>query len=86
MITPDMIPDEVVEAAAWAMCDDINGEGAWDETPFRHRPMWRSAARASIIAVINAWPGVCSARDDFIAMADEGPWLILPLPQEASDD
>lgn len=58
MIDPDQIPDEVVEATAWAMCDDINGEGCWDETPFRHRPMWRSAARAAIAAALNAWPSL----------------------------
>ena len=43
----------------------------------------RGLMREAIADALNAWPGACSARDDFIAMADEGPWLILPLPQEA---
>jgi hypothetical protein len=80
MINPAQIPDEVVEATAWAMCDDINGEGCWDETPFRHRPMWRSAARAAIAAAINAWPGV---QESGMTM---GPYkshiYVLPLTQE----
>ena len=83
MIRADMIPDEVVEATAWAMCDDINGEGAWDETPFRHRPMWRSAARASIAAALNAWPGMGVRPHTVTTFAS---CIILPLPQDASDD
>ena len=79
MLKAEQIPDDVVEATAWAMCDDINGEGAWDETPFRHRPMWRSAARASIAAAINAWPNIERAK-----WSDRT--FIIPLPQEARDD
>jgi hypothetical protein len=80
MIKPKQIPDEVVEATAWAMCDDINGEGCWDETPFRHRPMWRSAARAAIAAALDAWP------DAFITKYSEGaPAFNLPLTQENSN-
>lgn len=80
MIKPEQIPDEVVEATAWAMCDDINGEGAWDETPFRHRPMWRSAACAAIAAALDAWPWVG------ISPHVDGGWrIVLPLPVKASD-
>ena len=78
MLKAEQILDEVVEATAWAMCDDINGEGAWDETPFRYRPMWRSAARASIAAAINAWPGARLKLD--------GRYALLPLPQEPRDE
>ena len=84
MLKAEQIPDEVVEATAWAMCDDINGEGAWDETPFRHRPMWRSAARASIAAAINAWPGMWVEQLYPLPVDTQG--IILPLPQEARDE
>ncbi len=78
MIDPKMIPDEVLESTAWAMCDDINGEGAWDETPFRHRPMWRSAAIAAIAAALNAWPGV-----DVAHFLPRGRFIMLPAPYES---
>lgn len=88
MLKPEQIPDGVVEATAWAMCDDINGECAWDETPFRHRPMWRSAARAAIAAAINAWP-----RSELVfrlphrhAVSYSNPAIILPLPKEPEHD
>jgi hypothetical protein len=82
MIDPKMIPDEVLESTAWAMCDDINGEGAWDETPFRHRPMWRSAARAAIAAALNAWPGG-QVRLSMFTPQEE---IILPVPQDKVND
>jgi hypothetical protein len=75
MIRADQIPDEVVEAAAWAACDDINGEGAWDEMPFRHKPMWRSAARASIAAALNAWPAL-----EICYFLPQGRTITLPFP------
>jgi len=80
VIKPEQILDEVIETTAWAMCDDINGEGCWDETPFRHRPMWRSAARAAIAAALNAWPGAYERTDDWCTPPDHN--LILPLTQE----
>lgn len=80
------ITREVVEAAAWAMCDEINGEGAWDETPFRYRPMWRSAARAAIAAALNAWPKSYSLTENDSAEIRNVAVIILPLPQENSDE
>jgi hypothetical protein len=84
MIDPKQIPDEVVKATARAMCDDINGEGCWDETPFRHRPMWRSAARAAIAAALNAWPG--AALSQRIRPTIGSRRITLPLPQEKQND
>jgi len=83
VIKPEQILDEVIETTAWAMCDDINGEGCWDETPFRHRPMWRSAARAAIAAALNAWPG---AFPHTFRGPLEGYGYILPLTHENNDD
>jgi hypothetical protein len=84
MIRAEDIPDDVVEAAAWAACDDINGEGAWDETPFRHRPMWRSAARACIAAALNAWPGM--RKPMRVTGLQSESWLELPLPQKETSE
>ena len=49
MITPDMIPDEVVAAAreAWLL-SDVNPKEDW---------------RAAIAAALNAWPDVIAVRD-----------------------
>lgn len=80
MIRAEQIPDEVVEAAARAVCEAENG-------PCKCLPdecgciYWLAHARASIVAALNAWPGM------------EGAWyegntataIILPLPQENRD-
>jgi hypothetical protein len=60
MIKPDMIPDEVVEAA------------------LKKRGLMREA----IADALNAWPGMTYERLRFTG--DIG--LILPLPQEVSDE
>lgn len=40
-----------------------------------------------IVAAINAWPGMSEKhRDDHVMLLNDTPALILPLPQEASDD
>lgn len=83
MIKPEQIPNEVVEATAWAMCDDINGEGAWDETPFRHRPMWRSAACAAIAAALDAWPGAVW-RESGVNGKIVSSRLVLPLTENTN--
>jgi len=67
MIRADMIPDEVVEAAAYQ---------------YRNFPPLKThneAMRASIAAALSAWPG--AGVEGYTT-----PHLILPLPQEASDD
>ncbi len=72
MIRAEQIPDEVVEAAAKAI-----GE----ETYVSNRQTLKDAARAAIAAAINAWPGA-----EVAAWYHADKTLILPLPQEASDD
>lgn len=74
MIKPDQIPDEVVQTAreAW-LRSDVNAIEDW---------------RVAIAAALNAWPG-----SEFVyrqphrrAVSYSKPAIILPLPQEASDD
>ena len=71
MIKPDMIPNEVVEAAAMAMwrTDDPT---AWE----------KMMAATAIFAALDAWPGMVT---NYSWDASHGR-LILPLPQEARDE
>lgn len=59
MITPDMIPDEVVEAAAEAIYKRrLHGMIVDFATLFdRTKEVYRSEARAAIAAALCAWPG-----------------------------
>lgn len=71
MITPEMIPDEVVEAAArtYAYYECYT----WGSSGLRHDGL-RESARAAIAAALNAWPGAKPKLD--------GRYFLLPLPQE----
>ena len=71
MIRPDMIPDEVVEAAL----------KAWEEDDQSFRPNAKTIA-----AAINAWPGSYSLAENDSAVIRDVAAIILPLPQEASDE
>lgn len=80
MTTAKQIPDEVVEAAARGLarynCDQ------WDSDPERFWPHFADQARAAIAAALNAWPGAWDER----LQHHIGNHLILPLPQQASDE
>jgi hypothetical protein len=78
LIKPDMIPDEVVEAAAKAIAEDAKLN--WDDVPYAHNVM-RGEARAAIAAAFNSWPGA-----EVVAWYWADKTLILPLPAEASDE
>lgn len=82
MINPDMIPPEVMEAAARAVYETwcaVNGVTEtslpWSEIDDEEREACFAEARAAIAAALAAWP-------DSILMPAE---LILPLPQETRD-
>lgn len=78
MIRADQIPDEVVEAAAQAAWK-LKDQRLW-EILKATQPDWKDKARETIAAIINAWPGM-DCRPTF------GPSrIILPLPQEVSDE
>ena len=70
MIRADMIPPEVVEAAIDAM-SDCGSE-----------VIGSRMARASIAAALNAWPGMEKAWYE----GNTPTAIILPLPQEVSDE
>ena len=79
MIRADMIPDEVVEAAAKAAYENQRTR-KWDRCGYVGQQQLRRDARAAIAAALNAWPEM-SARPTF------GPSrIILPLPLEVSDE
>lgn len=75
MLKPEQIPDVVIVAA----CEEYGGGHLVD---MKH----------AIAAAINAWPGVFSAirtEEGGVEWDNEGnapECLVLPLPQEASDD
>ena len=73
MIRAEQIPPEVVEAAARALAiaENRNSDEWW--------PFYMRRARASIVAALNAWPMV---NLDAVRCGT----IILPLPQEISDE
>ena len=78
MIRADMIPDEVVEAAAKAAYENQRTR-KWDRCGYVGQQQLRRDARASLAAALNAWPGM-DCRPTF------GPSrIILPLPQESEN-
>jgi hypothetical protein len=68
MIKPEQIPDEVVEAAAKAVADQLGDDwddnvhtfcgDDWQLTPDGAKEACRSIARAAIAAALNAWPSL----------------------------
>jgi hypothetical protein len=80
MIRPEQIPDEVVEAAAKVIAD-ANG---WRE---KHSvSICKPVAVEAIVAAINAWPGANVFPGMQRGFTETPPHLILPLPQEKSDE
>ena len=71
MITPEQIPDEVVEAAAKSM--------GW--TSAIALPQDKLRFKGHIAAAIAAWPGAWH-----VDAVDFEPKLILPLTHEDNDD
>lgn len=85
MIRADMIPDEVVEAAAIALharwviiCVQDGGDPLdyerWEGLEDDEKQGWRQEARASIIAALQAWP------ERWLSNGMQN--LVLPLPQK----
>jgi len=84
MIRAEQIPDEVVEAAAFAeyeawrdRCDLRNDTLEWCDIEEEHREEHRANVRVVITAAINAWPNGGLIK---------WPAIFLPLPQEPRDD
>jgi len=84
----NQIPPEAEEAAARAMCRNaykklpsFNWEDSMRDDA--DGPYWRECARVAMAAGITVWPGAEVHNFDGWTHA-EG--LVLPLPQEASDE
>jgi hypothetical protein len=73
MINPAQIPDEVVEAAARAICELTGNHPRW--------MYWKPEALAAIAAALNTWPGMTHMEPDLANGI-----IILPLPQQDSDE
>ena len=80
LIKPDMIPDEVVEAAAKAAYENQRTR-KWDRCGYVGQQQLRRDARAAIAAAINAWPGA-----EVVEWYHADKTLILPLPQDPRDE
>ena len=64
----------------------ISLRGGWGEADEAEKAAYREAARAAFLAMIEAWPGMSHLAENDSASIREMAALILPLPQEASDD
>lgn len=83
MITPDMIPDDVVEAAAMALSEAELWPGVWSRLDSVVQDAFTAQARAAIAAALNAWPEAKRVKEYFTHDTDHyEPAIILPLPQE----
>lgn len=87
----EQIPDEVVEAAAkaiyeaWCAFHGVTETSMpWDDVCGEERDACIAEARASIVAALNAWPGVTTTS--WFENGVRKAVLNIPLPQEKSDD
>lgn len=80
LIKADMIPDEVVEPVARALCiaEGCDPDRLRLKSAGKLWTAWADEARAAIAAAINAWPGALPKLD--------GRYYLLPLSQESRDD
>jgi hypothetical protein len=70
------IPDEVIEAAAKAVCE---AQGyIWDRHP-DFCPHWRGEARAALTAALQAWPGMHQKNIKGSLYYDGDHSIVLPI-------
>ena len=95
MIDANQIPPEVVEAAAkaiyeaWCAVHGVTKTSMpWEEIDDEERQACIAEAIASIAAALNSWPGseYVYRQPHRRAVSYSSPAIILPLPQEASDE
>ena len=78
------IPPAALEAGAKTLCNEQRL--FWHGLRSEAQDIIRGEARAVFIAMIEAWPGMSQLAENDSASIREMAALILPLPQEASDD
>lgn len=89
MIRAEQIPDEVVEAAARVLHAhaEVFHDVLWDDLGDYDQEAYREEARAAIAAGLAAWPGGDYRPGAKVTKTWRDPGkIILPLPQEVSDD
>jgi hypothetical protein len=82
MIKPEQIPDEVVEAAAKALCKEQRM--FWPDLNNDEHNIIRGEARAAIAAALAAWPG--AHERPYWDLMTNARHVEIILPQEARDD
>jgi hypothetical protein len=90
-MTDITIPPAALEAGARAAYeewrrqfstgDDFARYEDWDDLSRFHKDEYREQARTAFLAILEAWPEM---RISWLASNDGA--IVLPLPQEASDD
>ena len=86
MIKPEQVPDEVVETAAVVLMGRLMVSRAdallvWSGMYENEKEQFRREARAAVVAGLEAWP-----NSELVPWYHADETLILPLPQEASDE
>ena len=81
MVKPEQIPKEVVEAMA-------RNRAIRNEDDDRYWPDYADGVEADLLAGLNAWPGseYVYKQPHRLSVSYSNPAIILPLPQENSDD
>ena len=80
------IPPAALEAGARAICEMEYGACDGGDTNPCSCTYWAAHARAAFLAIVENWEGAKTIRDDGRRQTYAIPALILPLPQEASND
>ena len=83
-MTEITIPAAALEAGARKQAKRDNVD--WDQLNDIAKQLRIEDARACFLAMLAAWPGAKTIRDDGRRQTYAIPAIILPLPQEASDD
>ena len=78
------IPPAALEAGARTLCNEQRL--FWHGLTTEAQDIIRREARVAFIAMIEAWEGMSQLAENDSASIREMAAIILPLPQEASDD
>jgi hypothetical protein len=78
------IPPAALEAGARTLCNEQRL--FWHGLSTQAQDIIRGEARAACLAMLTAWPGMSQLAENDSASIREMAALILPLPQEASDE
>ena len=80
------IPPAALEAGARAFIGYGVDAAVWDHLGDAYKIQLQKEMSAAFIAMIEAWEGVSQLAENDSASIREMAALILPLPQEASDE